>query len=190
MRRGTARLPVAGFFQLADLALDQIAFQKAQMSDEEGPVEMVDLVAEGAGKQSFAAHLELSSGGVLRADGDVRGASYIASEAGNRKAALLFALLAFRVDDFGVRADDLRFGILAVANVDHCQTQADSNLRSSQAHSRGSVHRFEHVRDESFQLVIEFLDGLGGCLEYWIAELYDGMDHFAPRVADLRGQNP
>src|SRR5271166_3872951 len=102
MRKGTARLPVAGFFQLANLALDQIAFQQAQVSDEEGPLEMVDLMAEGAGEQSFAAHFEFSSGRVLRTNGDVRGASDVSSEAGNREAAFLFALLAFRVDDFGV----------------------------------------------------------------------------------------
>src|SRR5579864_3863650 len=100
MRSGTARLPVAGFFQLADFALDQITLQKAQVTDKKGSVQMIDLMAEGAGEQSFAAHLEFRSRGVLRVDSDVGGASNVAAEAWDRKAALLFALFTFRMDDF------------------------------------------------------------------------------------------
>ena len=65
------RLPLAGFFQFADFALDHVALEHAEMRDEEYSVEVVDLVAEGAGQQSFAAHFEFLAGGVLRANGHV-----------------------------------------------------------------------------------------------------------------------
>src|SRR5208282_4387381 len=65
IRSATARLPLAGFFQLADFPLDHVALEHAEVRDEEDSVEVVDLVAERAGEQAFAAHLEFLPGGVL-----------------------------------------------------------------------------------------------------------------------------
>src|ERR1700722_14871288 len=48
IRSAMPRLPVAGFLQLADLLFDHVAFEHAQMGEEEGSVEVIDLVAESA----------------------------------------------------------------------------------------------------------------------------------------------
>src|SRR5271155_2044235 len=52
---GTGVLPLAGFFQLADFAFDEVAFEHTQMGDEEDAVEVVNLVAGGLGEQAFTA---------------------------------------------------------------------------------------------------------------------------------------
>ena len=111
---------------------------------------------------AFAAHFEFFPRGVLRAHGHVLRARDVAAKSGNRKAALLFALLALGVDDFRIRADDFGFRIFAVAHVDHCQAQADPDLRRRQAHALRRVHRLEHVRDERLQFLVEFFDALAG----------------------------
>ena len=47
-------LPLAGFLQLADLAQDEIALQRADAEDEEDAVEVIDLMLEGTRQQLFA----------------------------------------------------------------------------------------------------------------------------------------
>ena len=56
---------------------------------------MVDLMAEGARQQSFAAHFVGFAFHILRANGDIRRTQHIAAESRQRKAAFLFALVAF-----------------------------------------------------------------------------------------------
>jgi len=48
------RLPIAGFFEFADFAPDDVSLQHAEVGDKQNPIEVVDLVAEGAAKKSFA----------------------------------------------------------------------------------------------------------------------------------------
>src|SRR5580704_9544449 len=43
-RGGTGVLPLAGFFQLADFAFDEVALQHAQVGDKEDAVEVVNFV--------------------------------------------------------------------------------------------------------------------------------------------------
>src|ERR1700691_1449020 len=95
IRSGTARLPVAGFFQFADLALDHVALKHAQMGDEEDSIQVVDLVAEGARKQSLAAHFEFLAGGVLRAHGHILRTNHMSAKSRHGEAPLLLALLSF-----------------------------------------------------------------------------------------------
>src|SRR6201987_1608212 len=68
---GTAALPLARFFHLANFALDHVALEHAEMHDEKRSVQMIDFVAESASEQSFAAHFAFSAGSVLRAHRDV-----------------------------------------------------------------------------------------------------------------------
>src|SRR5271156_5662696 len=126
---GTGVLPLAGFFQLADFAFDEVALQHAQMRDEEDAVEVVNLVAEGAGEQAFAAAFERSARRILRANGDVLGALDVTAESGQREAAFFFALLAFGINNFGIDEDHFRFGDFSVGDVDHSEPQAYANLR-------------------------------------------------------------
>src|SRR5271169_2788366 len=79
---GTKVLPLAGFFQLADFAFDEVALEHAEMRDEEDAVAVVNLVAEGSGEQAFTAAFERSARRTLRADGDVLGALDVTAESG------------------------------------------------------------------------------------------------------------
>src|SRR5579862_4075121 len=118
IRSGTARLPVAGFFQFADLALDHVALEHTQMGDEEDAVQVVDLVAEGACEQSLAAHFEFLAGGVLRAHGHVLRTNHVSAKSRHGKAAFLFALLSLGVRDLRIGADDFCLGVFPVGHVD------------------------------------------------------------------------
>src|SRR5262249_4714683 len=93
IRRGAA--PLAGFLQLLDLALDQVALERAQMADEEATVKVIDLMLESAGEQVVARHFEGLAGYILRADGDALGASHVLSKVGQREAAFLSGLRTF-----------------------------------------------------------------------------------------------
>ena len=67
-RIGRALAPVPGALQLLDLALHQVALQRADVGDVEPAVEVIGLVQERARQQIFAGLLELLALRVLRAD--------------------------------------------------------------------------------------------------------------------------
>src|SRR5260370_34053868 len=92
------RLPLALFSQFFDFALDEIALEHAEMLDEKNAVEVIDFVAEGAGKEVFAADLERLAFGVLRFYGDELGPGDVAAKAGDWDAAFFLALFTFGVD--------------------------------------------------------------------------------------------
>ena len=96
---------------------------------------MVNLVAEGAGEQAFAAAFEGSARRILRAHGDVLRPLDVAAKSGERKAAFFLALLAFGVNDFGISADDFRFGNFSVGNVNYREAQADADLRCRESNA-------------------------------------------------------
>src|SRR5690348_5199457 len=144
MRKATARLPLAGFGQFANFALDEIALERAEMIDEKNSVKVVDFMAKGAGEEAFALHFKFLAGGVLGADGDIQGAQDISAKTRDGEAALLLALLAFGVENYGIGEDELGFGIFARRNIDDGQIQIEANLRGGQADALRGVHGFEH----------------------------------------------
>src|SRR5713101_3141570 len=74
IRRSTQRrLPLAGLPQFADAALDQVPFEHAQMLEEEDPIQVIYLMGEGAGEQSFTLHLERLPVKVLGANRHIGG---------------------------------------------------------------------------------------------------------------------
>src|ERR1041385_6238325 len=56
--RFTALFPFAGAHELPDLALDQVALQRADVADEQLAMQMIVFMQKGAGQQSFAGVLE------------------------------------------------------------------------------------------------------------------------------------
>src|SRR3984885_12192688 len=126
---GMRVLPLAGFFQLANFALDQVALEHTEVRDEEDAVEVIDFVAESTGEQAFAAAFELGARRVLRADGDVLRTFDVAAKTWQRKAAFFFALLAFGVNNFGIGEDHLRLRNFSIGHVNHREPQAHANLR-------------------------------------------------------------
>src|SRR3979490_2367741 len=63
-------LPLALFPELFDFALDDVALQHAEMLEKENAVEVIDLMAEGAGEKIFAANFVGLAFGVLSLHGD------------------------------------------------------------------------------------------------------------------------
>src|SRR5579863_9156031 len=114
MRSGTGRLPLAVFSQLANFALDDVALEHAEMSDEENAVEVIDFVAKGARKETLAAHFKFFTRRIVSMHSDILRARHVAAETRHRKAAFLFALFALGVNDLRIRANDFRLGIFAV----------------------------------------------------------------------------
>src|SRR5215469_3881264 len=145
MRSATASLPFAGFFHFPDFSFDQIAFEQAEVGDEKNTIQMVDFVAESAREQPFTAHFKFFPGRVLRAHRHKLRTQDMPAESGQREAAFLFALLAFCMHYFRIRADNLRLRVFPHAHINHSQALADSDLRRGQSHSVCGVHRLEHI---------------------------------------------
>src|SRR6266436_5872587 len=82
------RLPLALFPELFDFALDEVTLQHAEMLEKEDAVEVIDLMAEGARQEIFAANFVGFAFGVLGLHGDKLRTDDVAAEAGNREAAL------------------------------------------------------------------------------------------------------
>ena len=70
-----ASLPFSRFDQFANFALDQVAFERADVADVELAVEVIGLVLKGAGQQIVAGLLENLPGQILGADGHNLGAT-------------------------------------------------------------------------------------------------------------------
>src|SRR5882724_307392 len=167
------RLPLALFPELFDFALDEVALQHAEMLEKKNAVEMIDLMAEGAGEKIFAANFVGFAFGVLGFYGDKLRTDDVAAEAGNREAALFFADFSLGVNDFGIGQDDLGFGIFSAGDVDHGEAKTQADLRRGEAHALRSVHGSEHVFDELLHLRVKFFDGRAGLLKDGIAVLDD-----------------
>src|SRR5580698_4864898 len=174
---GTRVLPLAGFFQLANFTLDEVALEHTQVRDEQDAVQVIDLVAESTGEQAFAAAFELGARRVLRADGDVLRTFDVAAKTGERKAAFFFALLAFGINNFGIGEDHLRLGNFSIGDVNHREPQAHANLRRCEPHAIRGVHGLEHVRDEFLDVLVEFFDALARSFQHRVAVFHDPMNH-------------
>src|SRR5258708_11353065 len=113
------------------------------MLDEKNAVEVVDFVAEGAGKQVFAANLERFAFGILRFYGDELRRDDVAAKAGYGEAAFFFALFAFGVNDLGIGEDDLGFGVFSAGDVNDGDANGKADLRCGEADALRSVHGCE-----------------------------------------------
>ena len=80
-------LPLSRFHQLADLALHQVALQRADVADVQLAVQVIGLMQEGARQQIFAGLLEPLAVHVLRADGHLARARHRLAKFGNAQAA-------------------------------------------------------------------------------------------------------
>src|SRR4051794_40643347 len=99
---GKRALPFSGFHQLLDLALHEIAFERADVTDVELAIEMIGFVKECAREQFFTGLLEELAFRVLSADGDLFRASHVLAEIRNAEAAFTLGVLAFGANDFGI----------------------------------------------------------------------------------------
>src|SRR5690348_16612911 len=172
-------LPLARFAKFLDAAANHVAFEHAEVLDEKNAVQMIDFVAESASEQVFAANFKRLAEGILCADGHKERPEHIAAKTGERKAAFIFALFAFRVSDFRIGDDNFRFGILPYGSVDYGKPQIDADLRRRKAHALRGVHGDKHIGAKLLQLGVESRDGLRGAFENWIAVLHDRIYFYA-----------
>ena len=165
---------------LADLALQKIALERADVGDVEPAVQVIGLVLEGARQQILAGLFKRLALGILRADGDAFGAPHLLAETGNAQAALFAHLLAFDLDDGGVDQDQLVFRPFAVRDIDDGNLPRKADLRRGQAHALGRVHRLEHIRQELIEIRrIELGHGFRFAFEHGIAEFDYRVDHIS-----------
>src|SRR6185369_5937255 len=169
--------PLAGFHQLADLALDEIALEAADVADVKLAVEVIGFVQEGAREQVLTGHLEPFAIDVLCLDGDFFRTRDVFAELRKTQTAFGRGLTTFSLDDLRIGENDFGLGIFLEGDVYDGEMQGDADLRCGQADAMGFVHRFEHIVDELFELAIKFSYGSGGRFEYGIAKLHYGIDH-------------
>src|SRR5512142_172987 len=86
--------PLPGFLQFLDLALDQVALQRAEMRNVEPAVEVIGLGQQGARQQILAGDFVLFALRVLRPRRDFPAAAHLLANFGNAEAALFAFLLA------------------------------------------------------------------------------------------------
>src|ERR1035438_9281608 len=94
--------PVPGALQLLDLALHQVALQRADVVDVQLPVKMIGLVQKRPRQQIFRGLLEHLALRVLRPDGHGAAAPHLLAESRNTQTALFAVLLAIHSHDGGV----------------------------------------------------------------------------------------
>src|ERR1700730_6407088 len=80
------RLPLSLFPELLDLALDEIAFQHAEVLEKKDSIEVIDFMAKGACQKVFAANFKELALGVLCFDGHKLRPQHISAEARNGQA--------------------------------------------------------------------------------------------------------
>src|ERR1022692_2700237 len=91
--------PVPGALQLLDLALHQVALQRADVVDVQLPVKMIGLVQKRPRQQIFRGLLEHLALRVLRPDGHGAAAPHLLAESRNTQTALFAVLLAIRSEE-------------------------------------------------------------------------------------------
>src|SRR5229473_1487297 len=95
-------LPFSGFDQLADLALDQVAFQGADVADVQLAVQVIGFVLKGTGEQVVGGLLKQLSRCILSTNGSHLGAAHIFAEVWDAETTFALRVAAFLVDDFRI----------------------------------------------------------------------------------------
>src|SRR5690242_3067732 len=95
-------VPIPSALELLDLALHQIALQRADMGDVQSAVQVIGLVEQRAREKILAGVLELLALDVLRADGDALPSANLLAKSRNAETALFAVLAPFDGDDLWV----------------------------------------------------------------------------------------
>src|SRR5580698_3309707 len=172
-------LPFSRFDQLANFALDQVAFECADVADVELAVEVIGFVLECTGQKIVADLLKDLSGQILGADGDNLRACHVLTKVRDAETAFTLRVAAFFANDLGVDKDEFGVWILFERDVNDGDAARDTDLRSGEADAASGIHRLEHVIDELLQFFVEDRNLLGWLLEDWISELNDGVNHLS-----------
>src|SRR5580692_904529 len=169
-------LPLALFFHLLDLALDQVALKHAEVLQKQNPVQMIDFMAKSPRQKILSANLKRFALGILRPYSHELRSHHIPAKSRNRETPFFLANFPFGMNNFRIGKHDLRLGIFPTRHVHHGEPHALPDLRRRQSHSRRGVHRSKHILGECFKLRIKFLHRRSRLFKYRIAVLYDRID--------------
>src|SRR5438445_13058833 len=104
-------LPLALFPELFDFALDEVALQHAEMLEKKNAVEMIDLMAEGAGEKIFNANVVGFAFGGLSFYGHKLRTDDVVGEPRPQNARCVFADFSLGWDGFRFDEVDLGYGV-------------------------------------------------------------------------------
>src|SRR5271157_871519 len=172
-----AALPFALLHQLADLALQHVAFQRADVVDVELAVEVIRFVHQGARQQVFPADFKCFAFNVLGTRRDLARSRHLLAKLRQAEATFVGRKPSFGVDDLWIHEHDLGLRIFLKGDIDNGDALADANLRRGQTDAVRGVHAFKHVIDKLAQLFVEDGDRGARLLQDRIAEFHDGVDH-------------
>ena len=130
---------------------DPFLAQAAQVVGEEDAVQVVDLVADGAGQVLLGVELERLAREVLRPHGDRQRAVHLVGDPGQGEAPLGVGLRALAPDDLGIDQDAERSRVLPHRDVHHGEAEVDPHLGRGEADAGGGVHGLDHVGGELAQ---------------------------------------
>jgi hypothetical protein len=171
--------PLAGLYQFADLAFDEVTLKRADVADVELPVEMIGFMEESSGKQVLAGLFVELPIHVLSADGDDPGPGDGLAKFRNAEAAFVLALPSFSVNDLGIGKNEFRVGIFFECDIDYGESLRDTDLWGGESYTMRGIHGLEHIVDELLQVVVEVGNRFGRPFEYRVAVFDDGIDHAA-----------
>jgi len=137
--------------------------------DKELTVEVVELVAESAGKELRACDVDSLAVAVHRTDGDVHRTFDDACSAGDREAALLLGLLAGKGDYLGV--DELN-NLTGLGLDDHNSLEY-SHLRRGKSASVSGAHSLDHIVKKSEHAGSYFINGTADLSECLVTDFYN-----------------
>lgn len=160
--------------------------------DEEGAVEVIDLVLDAAGEEAVADEVVGDAVLILVGDLDFVGAGDIAADVGEGKAALLIGVLFRREgfdhgvgddhghEEFAGRVGAVEFPVeveVGEAEIDHAELEGLADLLSGEADALGVVHGLDHVKTELLKREIEGSDRCSLLAEDGLIEVNNGEDH-------------
>src|SRR5260370_17382659 len=147
--------PLSRLHQFLDLALDEVALERADVRDVELAVQVIGLVQEGARQQLFSGVLEKLSAQILRAYRNGLGARDLLAKFGNAQAAFAAPLAALFANDYRIDQNQLGARVFLEGHIDDGDSLRNADLRSCQANAASRVHRLEHVIHKLLDLVVE-----------------------------------
>src|SRR5580658_8379462 len=98
-----AHLPLSRLHQLADLALDQVALQRADVADVELAMQMFSFMQEGSGKQFLPCFLVPRSIHILGTNRHLAGPGHRLAKFGDAEAPLRLSVFALGMENFWIR---------------------------------------------------------------------------------------
>src|SRR5712691_9430 len=98
------------------------------MLEKEDSIQVINLMGECAGEQTFTLHLERLALNVLSANRHIGGPQDVPAKSRQRQAPFLFPLVAFDVDDLRVRQHKSCLGIFSHADVNDGEPPRQSDL--------------------------------------------------------------